>query len=113
MEFSDRKLCKQGCGNLEYSMNLQVHIKNVDGSQIAAKITGIFILDNHSFKFSAIAFGRIGGHNIGAKIPKSVQKELVKLGYDVDEVINELQQKLVRGDISLPEGIKKESFADS
>ena len=94
-------------------MNLQVHINNVHGSQIAAKITGIFTLDNHSFKFNAIAFGRIGGHNIGAKIPKSVQKELVKLGYDVDEVINELQQRLVRGDISLPEGLKKESFADS
>jgi hypothetical protein len=94
-------------------MNLQVNIKNVRGSQIAAKITGAFILDGHSFKFNAIAFGRIGGHNIGAKISKSTQKDLVKLGYQVDEVINELQQKLVQGDISLPEGIKKESFADS
>jgi len=94
-------------------MNLQVHIKDVRGSQIAAKITGTFVLDTHTFKFNAIAFGRIGGHNIGAKIPKSVQKELVKLGYDIDEVINELQQKLVHGDISIPEGIKKESFADS
>lgn len=79
---------------------------------MAAKITGIFIVDSRSFKFSAIAFGRIGGHNIGAKISKSIQKELVKLGYDADEVINELQQKLVHGDISLPEGLKKESFAD-
>ena len=94
-------------------MNLQVHIRDVHGSQIAAKITGTFVIDTYSFEFNAIAFGRIGGHNIGAKISKSVQKELVKLGYDVDEVINELQQKLVRGDISLPEGIKKESFADS
>ena len=94
-------------------MNLQVHINNVRGSQIAAKITGIFTIDSHSFKFSAIAFGRIGGHNIGAQISKSTQKELVKLGYDIDEIINELQQKLVKGDITLPEGIKKESFADS
>jgi hypothetical protein len=94
-------------------MNLEVHIKNVRGSQIAAKLTGIFTLDGQSFKFSAIAFGRIGGHNIGAKISKTVEKELVKLGYSIDDVINELQQKLVRGDISLPEGLKKESFADS
>ncbi len=93
-------------------MNLEVHINNVKGSQIAAKITGNFVLDGHSFKFSAIAFGRIGGHNIGAKISKAGGKELEKLGYNVDEVINELQQKLVRGDISLPEGLKKESFAD-
>lgn len=94
-------------------MNIQIHIKNVNGSQIAAKITGFFIIDGHEFKFQAIAFGRIGGHNIGAKLTKSVQKELVKLGYDVDEVINNLQQKLVRGDMTLPEGLKKETFADS
>jgi len=95
-------------------MNLRVHINNVRGSQIAAKINGIFTIDEHySFRFNAIAFGRIGGHNIGAKIPKSTQKTLAKLGYNVDEVINVLQQKLIHGDMTLPEGIKKESFADS
>ena len=93
-------------------MDIQVHINNVRGSQIAAKITGTFSIDAHSFKFQAIAFGRIGGHNIGAKISKTVEKDLVKLGYDIDEVINELQQKLVRGDITLPEGLTKDSFAD-
>jgi hypothetical protein len=93
-------------------MDIQVHINNVRGSQVAAKITGTFNIDSHKFKFQAIAFGRIGGHNIGAKISKTVEKDLVKFGYDVDEVINELQQKLVRGDIILPEGLTKESFAD-
>ncbi|HEX5458011.1 MAG TPA: hypothetical protein VFX64_06455 [Candidatus Nitrosotalea sp.] len=93
-------------------MDIQVHINNVRGSQIAAKITGTFTIDGQPFKFQAIAFGRIGGHNIGAKISKTVEKSLVKLGYDVNEVINELQQRLVRGDITLPEGLKKESFAD-
>lgn len=93
-------------------MDIQVHINNVRGSQIAAKITGTFSVDHHSFKFHAIAFGRIGGHNIGAKISKTVEKDLIKLGYDIDEVINELQQKLVRGDITLPEGLTKDSFAD-
>ena len=93
-------------------MDIQVHINNVRGSQIAAKITGTFTIDTHPFKFTAIAFGRIGGHNIGAKISKTVEKNLVKLGYDVVEVINELQQRLVRGDITLPEGLTKDSFAD-
>jgi len=93
-------------------MDIQVHINNVRGSAMAAKITGTFNIDGHPFKFQAIAFGRIGGHNVGAKISKISQKELVKLGYDVDEVINELQQRLVRGDITLPEGLKKDSFAD-
>ena len=94
-------------------MDIQIHINNVRGSQIAAKITGTFILDGHHFKFQAIAFGRIGGHNVGAKISKTVGKEVMKLGYAEDEVINELQQRLVRGDITLPEGLKKDSFADA
>ena len=94
-------------------MDLLVHVNNVHGSQIAAKITGIFTIDGHSFRFNAIAFGRIGGHNVGAKISKSTQKELAKMGYNVDEVIDTLQQKLVHGDITIPEGISKESFADS
>ena len=94
-------------------MNIKIHINNVHGSQMAAKITGTFTIDEHSFRFSAIAFGRIGGHNIGAKISKTTQKALVKLGYNVDDVINDLQQKLVRGDITIPEGITKEYFVDS
>ena len=93
-------------------MDILVHINNVRGSAMAAKITGIFNIDGNKFKFQAIAFGRIGGHNVGAKISKITQKELTKLGYNVDEVMNELQQRLVRGDITLPEGIKKDSFAD-
>ena len=93
-------------------MDLTVHVNNVHGSQIAAKITGTFTIGEHSFRFKAIAFGRIGGHNIGAKISKTTQKTLIRLGYDVDEVINTIQQKMVRGDLTIPEGIKKESFAD-
>ncbi len=93
-------------------MNLKVHINNVHGSQMAAKITGTFTLDSHSFRFTAIAFGRIGGQNIGAKISKITEKELEKLGYNVDEVITSLQSNLLQGDLTLPEGLKRESFVD-
>lgn len=93
-------------------MDLKVHINNIHGSQMAAKITGNFTLDGHEFRFTAIAFGRIGGQNIGAKISKTTEKELEKLGYDVDEVIMLLQNNLLKGDLTLPEGLKKESFVD-
>jgi hypothetical protein len=93
-------------------MNLKVHINNVHGSQMAAKITGTFTIDTHSFRFSAIAFGRIGGQNIGAKISKVTEKELEKLGYNVDNVITSLQSNLLQGDLTLPEGLKRESFVD-
>ncbi len=93
-------------------MELSVHINNIHGSQMAAKITGKFILDNNEFRFTAIAFGRIGGQNVGAKISKTTEKELEKLGYNIEEVIITLQKNLLQGDLTLPEGLKKESFVD-
>ncbi len=93
-------------------MNLEIHINNVRGSQMAAKITGTFTIDEHSFRFTAIAFGRIGGQNVGAKISKTTEKELKKLGYDSEEVILLLQKNLLQGNLTLPEGLKRESFVD-
>jgi len=93
-------------------MNLQVKIKNIHGSQMAAKISGTFAIDDHSFRFTAIAFGRIGGQNIGAKLSKETEKKLDSLGYDVNDVIMTLQKNLLHGDLSLPEGLKRESFVD-
>ncbi len=79
---------------------------------MAAKINGRFTIDKNSFRFSAIAFGRIGGQNVGAKISKATETQLKKLGYDVDEVIMTLQRKLLQGDLTLPEGLKRETFVD-
>jgi hypothetical protein len=93
-------------------MQLKVHINNIHGSQMAAKITGKFTIDDNDFRFTAIAFGRIGGQNVGAKISKTTETELKKLGYDIDEVIMTLQNNLLQGDLTLPEGLKKESFVD-
>ncbi|AFS81408.1 hypothetical protein NKOR_07735 [Candidatus Nitrosopumilus koreensis AR1] len=93
-------------------MELKVHINDIHGSQMAAKINGKFTIGDNDFRFTAIAFGRIGGQNVGAKISKTTEKELEKLGYDVDEVIMSLQRNLLQGDLSLPEGLKKESFVD-
>ena len=93
-------------------MNLKIHINNIHGSQMAAKITGKFTIDENEFRFTAIAFGRIGGQNIGAKLSKTTEKELEKLGYDVDDVIMNLQRNLLQGNMSLPEGLKRESFVD-
>ena len=93
-------------------LKLKVHINNIHGTQMAAKITGKFSIDEHEFRFSAIAFGRIGGQNIGAKLSKTTENQLKKLGYDVEEVITSLQKNLLQGDITVPEGLKKESFVD-
>ncbi len=93
-------------------MDIKVKINNIHGSQMAAKITGNFSIEENTFRFSAIAFGRIGGQNIGAKISKATEKKLESLGYKVEEVILSLQKKLLQGDLTLPEGLKRESFVD-
>ena len=93
-------------------MNLKVHVSNVDGTQMAAKINGTFEIDANSFEFLAIAFGRIGGQNIGVKLTEETENKLKALEYNVDEVIDDLQKKLISGDLSVPEGLKRESFID-
>ena len=93
-------------------MNLIVHVSNVDGTQMAAKINGTFEIDADSFEFLAIAFGRIGGQNIGVKLSEETENKLKSLEYNVDEVIDELQKKLISGDLTVPDGLKRESFID-
>ncbi len=79
---------------------------------MAAKITGNFEIDNSSFRFTAIAFGRIGGQNVGVKISKTTEKALEKLGFVAEDVIMTIQKNLLQGDLTLPEGLKRESFVD-
>ncbi len=40
---------------------------------MAAKITGNFVINENSFRFTAIAFGRIGGQNVGVKLSKKTE----------------------------------------
>ena len=79
---------------------------------MAAKIDGTFVVDDNSFEFTAIAFGRIGGQNIGVKLSEETENKLKTLEYNVDEVIDDLQKKLVSGSLSVPDGLKRESFVD-
>ena len=79
---------------------------------MAAKIIGNFVVDENSFPFSGIAFGRIGGQNVGVKLTEDVEKKIIELGYDLDIIIDTLQKNLIQGDLTLPEGLKRESFAD-
>ena len=79
---------------------------------MAAKIVGTFQIDENSFPFTAIAFGRIGGQNVGVKLTQDVEKNIQDLGYNLDDAISTLQRNLIQGDLNLPDGLKKESFVD-
>jgi hypothetical protein len=86
-----------------------VFVKSASGSEIAAKLSGYFILKGEEFRFRAIAFGRIGGHNASVTIPKTTLAKVAKMGFDPDAVIMAIQRKIVEGDVTLPEGIKPPS----
>ena len=79
---------------------------------MAAKIDGTFDIDDNSFEFTAIAFGRIGGQNIGVKLSEETENKLKTLEYNIDQVIDDLQKKLISGNLSVPDGLKRESFID-
>ena len=73
---------------------------------------GITFYNNIS-QFQNLKKIKINLHNsYGFQRLASGIKELKKLGYDVDDVIMKLQQNLLQGDLTLPEGLKKESFVD-
>lgn len=89
--------------------SVTVFVKNADGSEVAAKLSGYFVVKEKEFKFTAIAFGRIGGHNASVKISKTTLDKIAKMGIDPDALVDTIQRKIVEGDIILPEGIKPPS----
>ncbi|MEP0823881.1 MAG: hypothetical protein HRF40_00190 [Nitrososphaera sp.] len=90
-------------------INVTVFVKSATGSEIASKLSGYFVVKGQEFRFSAIAFGRIGGHNASVKIPKTALAKIAKMGIDPEQLQLTIQRKLVEGDIVLPEGIRPPS----
>jgi hypothetical protein len=88
---------------------IKVFVKNARGSEVASKLSGYFVIKGQEFRFTAIAFGRIGGHNASVKVAKTTLDKITKMGFDPEQVQLTIQRKLVEGDVVLPEGIKPPS----
>ena len=84
------------------SVPVSIFIKNAKGSELASKIIGYFTVRDEQFRFTAIAFGRIGGNNIGLKIPKNTLGKIKKMGIDPEILQLTIQRKLIEGDIIMP-----------
>jgi len=83
-----------------------VFVTNARGSEIASKLTGYFVIEDRPFNFTAIVFGRIGGHNISLNISKRTLEKINKIGIDPEVLQLTIQRKLIEGDAILPEGLK-------
>jgi hypothetical protein len=88
------------------NIDLTVFIHNSRGGAIASKLIGHFVLKDQEFKFKAIAFGRIGGHNVSLGLSKKTIEEIRKLGFDPENVQLAVQRKIIEGDVILTEGPK-------
>jgi hypothetical protein len=88
---------------------VKVFVKNARGSEIASKLSGYFVVKGQEFRFTAIAFGRIGGHNASVKVAKTTLDKIAKMGIDPEQLQLTIQRKLIEGDVVLPEGIKPPS----
>jgi hypothetical protein len=86
-----------------------VFVKSASGSEIASKLSGYFVVKGREFRFTAIAFGRIGGHNASIKISKTTLDKIGKMGIDPERLQLTIQRKLIEGDIILPEGLRPPS----
>ncbi len=84
-----------------YNLDLDINIKHVVEGALASKISGYFLIYDNKFSFSAVAFGRIGGHNISVKISKTTSDEIRKLNLDPEIVILIVQRKIIEGDITI------------
>ena len=87
-------------------IKVDVFINNSSGGEVASKLTGYFVVKNKSFRFSAIAFGRIGGHNISLQLSNLSINKLKKMEMDVEKLQLTIQRKLIEGDVNLPPDIK-------
>jgi hypothetical protein len=90
-------------------LQVTVFVKSASGSAVASKLAGYFVIKGQEFRFTAIAFGRIGGHNASVKIAKTTLAKLAKMGINTEQLHLTIQRKLIEGDIILPEGIKPPS----
>jgi hypothetical protein len=85
---------------------ITIFVKSARGSNIASKLTGYFLINNNKFRFTAVAFGRIGGHNIALTIAKNTISKIRKMGIDPNILQLTIQRKLIEGDVILPEGLR-------
>ena len=85
----------------------QIYVENAQGGEYASKLRGYFVVKGMKLKFNAIAFGRIGGHNISLNLTKKALSKLKEFGYDTEDFQLRLQRKLVEGEVILIDPVTK------
>ena len=89
--------------------DVTIYVSSATPGSIFSKINGYFTVRGEKIMFRAIAFGRIGGHNVNVKIAKKNEKKLRNMGIDSEDLLIKVQRKMVLGDMNMPETKDQES----
>ena len=92
-------------------MNLpsySIVIEYVSEGEVANLIRGYVEIGGKKIPFSGVAYGRFGGQNFSPQFTERAKKRLAAAVEGVDEFIEDVQLRLVRGDFEArpPEGEK-------
>lgn len=85
----------------EFHHPYTVVITTSRGGNIASKLRGYILIDGKKFHFSALAFGRIGGHNVSLNLSKKTIAEVTRMGLDYEQLSLNLQRRLIEGNVIL------------
>jgi hypothetical protein len=85
----------------EFHHPYTVVITSSRGGNIASKLSGYILIDGRKFHFSALAFGRIGGHNVSLNLSKKTITEVTRMGLDYEQLSLNIQRRLIEGDVIL------------
>jgi hypothetical protein len=85
----------------EFHHPYTVVITTSRGGNIASKLRGYILIDGKKLHFSALAFGRIGGHNVSLNLSKKTIAEVTRMGLDYEQLSLNLQRRLIEGDVIL------------
>lgn len=83
--------------------DVKVYVTSATPSEIASKVNGYFTVKGEKIRYRAIAFGRIGGHNVNVKIAKSSMEKIRKMDLDPEQVIIKVQCMMVEGYMIMPD----------
>ena len=81
------------------NIQVTIFVSSARGSEIASKLMGYFVIRGQEFRFTAIAFGRIGGNNVAVKVANKTLEKVKSMGIDPELVQLTIQRKLIEGDL--------------
>lgn len=90
---------------------MEVHITELVQEGRITYLNGYFVLEARGFDFEAIAIEGYGGPNVSAKLSDQAVGELSHHGVrpeDIEELIIQLQRKIIEGDLSMELGQRQQ-----